>query len=1117
MKKLFFAAALLFAAVSCQKEEFIAPVEGKTVLEVSLDNATKTGLSALNDGARKIYWLQGDKLSWSGNASEPLGEEYTAAAALTNATFTWKGILNRPCDILYPASMYTDATHVTLPATQGDSKAEDAIATDVLPMYTHIGEDGTVSKLKCLTGLVKISWKLPAENADSHKMKIIEFKGNNNEQVSGKFEIDYTTGALTSTSTADADKMVTVIANRTATAETPCCCLISVPAGTYENGFTVTLVDQYGHFMEKSKSSSFEVTPGKVIKLPEFEFAPTGTRITVITDASEWNAYASAYNSGDYTDAVITANLDFTDKAIVNITKAYQNNLSGYGSKFMNVSTDKALFENIGSEATVENIVFDESYKIEAVANDNIGAVVKNLHGTLSGVKFNGIFDFSYDSEATRFVGGIASKMLKNAKMENCEFNGKLRNSSVGDSVLYQYIGGIVASVYDDPEMEKTLKDCTFGGQIIIGDGSTSAGLTQSDDTQYRIGGIAARLACVNVSGLNSTAGASIFVGGKFSNLSVGGIVADERAEMSGCTNSASIKVVTEGDAGSTIQVGGVIGSALNSTSGYDRRFTNCTNNGDIEVEANNENVFVAGVLSTNYKGFYAGAQVTGDAILSDGFENKGNITYKGTCDMLFVGGILAMDRYSKNNRTGDYVNTGNITILNNARNFTAVGGYTGCLASNDIRTSNTGGIVKPSNLHKNTGAISVDVTDASYSPDNGFVVVGGLIGFSSFSVVSEEAGKVLNEGKVTLNVTKDVPDGTAVTSVGGIAGYLYRKSVKTFQYLSNSGTINLYYPDKTTKVDGLTGCAGFCCGGIVGSCDGEAHQFLQNTNSGQINGDGTKNSVATRAAYLGGILGKAYGAYAYQIKDCLNTGGIYSHIDGSTKVIGARACAGGILGYGKGSAFPMKNATVRDTSKVFAIYNCECREVGSGTSSTKGQIYSYRGNTGGIVGYADQYTHVFNCRNHMTITGGNGYNCTGGIVGCAGTYSAIDYCTCDSKVQLANSSSGNTYAAGILGNGGNVGDNNYPSSQYFSITHCTYDNTDGVKANKAAHLITNAIINSSSYAAIPCGAIQHCAVRGRVGSGDPVAWTVADAGNFLDCARPSGSEASVTGTHLIE
>lgn len=382
MKKLFFAAALLLAAVSCQKEEFVAPLEGTTVLEVSLDKATKTGLAALNEGERKIYWLKGDKLSWDGTESDPLGDEYTAEDPKTSATFTWSGILNKPCDILYPASMYTDATHVTLPATQGDSKAEDAIATDVLPMYTHIGENGTVSKLKCLTGLVKISWTLPAENADSHKMKIIEFKGNNNEQVSGKFEIDYTSGALTSTSTADADKMVTVIANRTATAETPCCCLISIPAGAYENGFTITLVDQYGHYMEKSKSSSFTVEAGKVSVMPEIEFIPSATRMTVITTANEWNTYATAYNAGEYADAKIAADLDFDGAAPVSITKTYNNILSGNNKEFKNVSTSSALFSAIGEEGTVNTLVLGETYSFKKTGvNSNIAGLALKVNG----------------------------------------------------------------------------------------------------------------------------------------------------------------------------------------------------------------------------------------------------------------------------------------------------------------------------------------------------------------------------------------------------------------------------------------------------------------------------------------------------------------------------------------------------------------------------------------------------------------------------------------------------------------------------------------------------------------------------------------------------------------
>ena len=151
--------SLLAAAVlltSCAKESLTEKPEvstGKTVLTVGLPNEGKTYMSDAVEGVRTVYWSNGDQIAANGVASVALSG---LEPGETRATFTFEGLLNTPYFLAYPASIWDDAMHVTLPAIQ--SYKSGNVADGMLPMAGY-SEDGSSATINHLCAILQIIWE----------------------------------------------------------------------------------------------------------------------------------------------------------------------------------------------------------------------------------------------------------------------------------------------------------------------------------------------------------------------------------------------------------------------------------------------------------------------------------------------------------------------------------------------------------------------------------------------------------------------------------------------------------------------------------------------------------------------------------------------------------------------------------------------------------------------------------------------------------------------------------------------------------------------------------------------------------------------------------------------
>jgi hypothetical protein len=222
---------------------------------------TKTSLGTLENGVRKIFWSNGDCIAANGSTSS---EAILDAENSSVATFDFESELTYPLNILYPASFYKDASTITLPAVQAAATA--SFATNTLPMATSVASVGDAIKLSHLAGVIRL--QLKAQKDRDNTIRKVEFAGNDGEQVSGDFLIDYNAVTLTPNGDKADDKKLATRVVGTLTTDAISDVFVVVPAQEYKNGFTVRIINSTGNYMDKKKSLdgkfNFSVTSNKL-------------------------------------------------------------------------------------------------------------------------------------------------------------------------------------------------------------------------------------------------------------------------------------------------------------------------------------------------------------------------------------------------------------------------------------------------------------------------------------------------------------------------------------------------------------------------------------------------------------------------------------------------------------------------------------------------------------------------------------------------------------------------------------------------------------------------------------------------------------------------------------
>lgn len=261
--------AVLVLAAGCSKvleenNDIVLPSgDGVATIVKAGFEQTKTQLQT--DG-KKVYWESGDAIAVNGVASEALSVSSPAA----EAEFTFSTALADAKNAVYPASIWVSDGTVCLPAEQG-AGTNASFGQNALPMVARAASGNSLT-FKHVAAIIKVQLKT---GATTDPVSYVEFAGNDGEQVSGNFTVDYSTGALTATSTAAADQKVKVTVGKTLSSEATAV-FIAVPAANYARGFTIKVVDQAGVTMTR-RVGAVTLKAGTLYPTPVSEFEDDGT------------------------------------------------------------------------------------------------------------------------------------------------------------------------------------------------------------------------------------------------------------------------------------------------------------------------------------------------------------------------------------------------------------------------------------------------------------------------------------------------------------------------------------------------------------------------------------------------------------------------------------------------------------------------------------------------------------------------------------------------------------------------------------------------------------------------------------------------------------------------
>ena len=1021
MKKIFRTVAALAVVMfaGCTTDitnDVVAPVGGGTTVTVGIAD-TKTYLGELVDGARKVYWHNGDQIAINGVASSSitLNEEKTQAVfSFDDAT------LEHPYNVLYPAEMYKDAQTITLPAVQNG--ATNNFAKDVAPMASYQAAEGTV-QMHHLAGVIRLQVTLPADSKHTnHPLNKVETKGNAGEQMSGDFAIDYQAVTLTGASTAEADKVVTTKAHKTLAAGETDDVFIVVPAQEYAQGFTVRLIDDAGHYMDIS-SKAMTIEAGEIKAMPVVEFVPTGTLIGVeIASAEELIAFANAYNAGDYADVNplvvnLTQDIVFDDatnaawtpigvKATVegeddNYFNGYFN---GAGFAIKNWNSVRPLFAYTNSDGIIENLTIDASCTLTANFADEeqyYAAFVGYHRGLLINCHVNANLTASGDwGTAEPHVGALVGRVVVGT-VENCTVNGDVTiTNTLVTGGKTSYYGGAVGRVSNG---DGVLKGITVTANVSHSAGSTyiAEGSANNSDAYVNYGGIvgvsAGTVTDCHLSEATKTffygnyvydGGATNIVNNHYRTQNVGGIVGQitEGGSVSGCTMYSAMTLNqyngdvdgTNKDISRYLYAGGIVGYTSGS-------IENCTMYAALANRSSCLQQYIGGVVgNVQAKGSVVNCANEGSAMAS---ATTGIGYYQARNNN--IGGVIGAT-YSTN--LSNLTNKANLAcsrVNPNKSTTVTMGGVIGKIEATSGEIDGKGTIVNYGNVYTNHTCIGDNIL---------FSAVGGVIGEAKCSVKG-----VVNEGQAYYQIN----DSTAHDSiyVGGIVAYANNDITIT----SSENKGNVYINGDKGNIANLVHY-NLCVGGILGTNnDAKAVTINSSTNSGTVAVTKLTEKANGRSTAAGGIVGALTNG-ACSITNCNNTGCVSNANFNNTydkfviRTSGGGPHLGGIAGIVYGSA-----------EDIIEVNNCNsiCTS-GNESGLLYNKTVAISGNrvVAGLIGTA-QYADIKSCNCSTTIKNAN--SCpVAGLVGLLGN-SNLESCKLYDSTMTAGGT-GVPYVVGLVG-----------------------------------------------------------------------------------------------------
>ncbi len=1065
-KSIVLSLAAMVLLASCEKEisvpeVIVNPDDATTVLRIGIPE-TKTTLGALDGSKRKVYWSNGDKIAVNGNESEALSG---VAEGSTVAEFHFASPQAAPFNILYPASIWKDASTVTLPAEQ--AFVSGSFADGSCPMAGY-SADGQAASLKYLCAVVKLPIK---KASDSHNIASVSFASSGSEKVCGDFSINYENGTISGGS----GSAVSVKVGQALSADAALDVYVVVPAATYASGFKLTITDVQNHEMVKAKEGSVTLEAGHIYNLEEVEFKPDiAPTVLNISSAEALIQLAMDYNSAKYLGQPLTVNLtsDITFNSTTSAafaatggigsidngqgdTNYFDGTFNGNNKTIKGYAGSAPIFAYIGGSGVVKDLVIDSSCSFTFSHNneaDAYFAAVAGYHkGVIDNVDVAAKIALAAKADIAKItaLGGIAGRVTTGS-VTNCSYSGAISVPAGFASSAKILVGGVAGYMSN---ANGSVTASSFDGTIeFMGVGANKEACNEDKNNPfvviggvvgYKAGGLVANCTTsdhpVIAGAYNNTLGTIVDKGTIAWVSAIGGIVGENvGGEVNSCTNGAQVLVTIFKDQGSDDQArriwtGGIVG--VNRADGV---VTGCLNNAALVHRSNPRLQCFGGIVGNNLGTVTTCANA---AALSMGTSGTGS--YSARCPNF--GGIIGEN--AKGAVVSDVHNTGDLLISRTENTTGTEVRFGGVIGTNyaAIDGGASKNITNSGQVYYNTNITNQAI---KYS-------LGGIVGYSEASISG-----VANSGYVLFNWASDANIASLV-HLGGVVGYmkgaaeLELSGCDNIGGASNAGEVNL------AVKGGKGGHTGNYAGGILGY--GETAVAISNcTNSGYVHG-GNTTKVNGKTFVVGGIA--AYLVGGSSVSSCTNKGILLNNQFNNTATKEAGDFEGGIVGMAVGTAearISLSNLT-NDVPDVTTIMG------------------GRRGYTGGIAGYCE-YADIANSACADSYGGGSCWY-IGGIAGWA-LNSTINGCS-------FTGTSISTSQIQANGGGGIVAraEASTISSCNSSITDIYHVNSDGVKD---ADVEGGAIIGVADAGNTVSGCHYKAAINGSASN-------IAGTGEFTD------------------
>ncbi len=480
------AAATILAG--CNKETpeqtTIPGEEIKTVLSATLQPLSKTEI----DGV-KVSWTEGDAITVDGVAS----------AALTQggqkAEFSFTEELTAPFNAVYPASLYKDASTITLPQTWEAGNTPT-------PLLAYSAAEKSLS-FHPATALLKLQVSGNGETLTSVTVTAL------GEQIlSGDFSADYTAQTIAPIS---GSAEVTVQSGATLGAD-PVTIYVPIPAGEYPEGLQIDFNTEGGSMRKNLSARTF--TAGTMRTMPAVSLSGAKG----IMSAADFLAFAAAVNAGESTEpwenaegvVNLLADIDFTGVSdwtpVGNATAPWTSynpqvtdghpftgKFEGNAHHIKNLKLvcnettagkHFGLFGYIGPNALVQNFVIEDNCSLTVNSSAFISA------GMIAGVVYDAqvrditsYATLTYSGSATgalhmALIGGMYAKNVGSI-IDSVHNRGKItatNTANLNNGATGIHIAGIVgfANAPSGNAKRNVISDCNNFGDIDSQAGRTS-------------------------------------------------------------------------------------------------------------------------------------------------------------------------------------------------------------------------------------------------------------------------------------------------------------------------------------------------------------------------------------------------------------------------------------------------------------------------------------------------------------------------------------------------------------------------------------------------------------------------------------------------------------------